>query len=238
VECQKNHRPKHKKACKKRAAELRHEILFQQPESSHFGDCPICFLPLPLDLSETAITSCCSKTICDGCAFANHLRELKQSLDPTCLFCRQPAKITKEEASLHQKKRAEANDPAALREVGMKTYHEGDYGSAFEYWRKAVELGDINAHYDLAIAYMDGEGLKKDMKKAVYHCEEAAIGGNPVARHNLGCHEENSGRIERAVKHYIIAANLGDDSSLKRLRECYNEGHVQKEDFAAALRAH
>eukprot|EP00984_Skeletonema_dohrnii_P028597 scaffold18652_cov83-Skeletonema_dohrnii-CCMP3373.AAC.1 len=42
VKCQKDHRPKHKGACKKRAAELRDELLFKQPESSHFGDCPIC----------------------------------------------------------------------------------------------------------------------------------------------------------------------------------------------------
>ena len=40
------------------------------------------------------------------------------------------------------------------------------------------------------------------------------------------------------MKHYIIAANLGYDNSLKRLRECYKYGDVQKEDFAAALRAH
>eukprot|EP00985_Skeletonema_marinoi_P026737 scaffold20984_cov139-Skeletonema_marinoi.AAC.1 len=35
VECQKEHRPQHKRACKKRAAELRDEILFKQPESTH-----------------------------------------------------------------------------------------------------------------------------------------------------------------------------------------------------------
>jgi len=45
VKCQKDHRAKHKRACKKRAAELRDEIVFKQPESSHLGDCPICCLP-------------------------------------------------------------------------------------------------------------------------------------------------------------------------------------------------
>ena len=47
--CQQEHRPQHEASCKKRAAELRDEILFRQPESTHKGDCPICFLPLPLD---------------------------------------------------------------------------------------------------------------------------------------------------------------------------------------------
>ena len=45
VKCQKAHRKLHKRACKKRAAELRDELLFKQPESSHLADCPICSLP-------------------------------------------------------------------------------------------------------------------------------------------------------------------------------------------------
>jgi hypothetical protein len=32
VDCQKNHRSKHKKACKKRAAEIRDDNLFRQPD--------------------------------------------------------------------------------------------------------------------------------------------------------------------------------------------------------------
>jgi hypothetical protein len=58
VECQKDHRPAHKRACKQRAAELRDEILFRQPESSHRGDCPICFLPLPIDVMKSNLYSC------------------------------------------------------------------------------------------------------------------------------------------------------------------------------------
>ena len=34
VACQKNHRPQHKKMCKKRLAELRDNDLFEQPEKS------------------------------------------------------------------------------------------------------------------------------------------------------------------------------------------------------------
>jgi len=41
--CQQDHLSQHDRACKERAAELRDEILFRQPESSHLGDCLICF---------------------------------------------------------------------------------------------------------------------------------------------------------------------------------------------------
>ena len=43
-DCQIAHRPQHKKACKKRAAELHDEKLFKQPPPKE--DCPICMLPL------------------------------------------------------------------------------------------------------------------------------------------------------------------------------------------------
>eukprot|EP00985_Skeletonema_marinoi_P026872 scaffold21234_cov73-Skeletonema_marinoi.AAC.1 len=35
IKCQKEHRSQHKRACKKRAAELHDEILFKQPENAH-----------------------------------------------------------------------------------------------------------------------------------------------------------------------------------------------------------
>ena len=68
--------------------------------------------------------------------------------------------------------------------------------------------------------------------------EEAAINGDPCGRYNLAVNEIKNGRIERGVKHSIIAANLGHDTSMKVLREFYAVGLVKKEDFAAALSAH
>ena len=41
-DCQIAHRSKHKKACRKRAAEIRGEELFKQPPPKE--DCPICLL--------------------------------------------------------------------------------------------------------------------------------------------------------------------------------------------------
>ena len=38
VKCQREHNSQHQQECKKRAAELRDEILFKQPESTHIGD--------------------------------------------------------------------------------------------------------------------------------------------------------------------------------------------------------
>jgi hypothetical protein len=77
-----------------------------------------------------------------------------------------------------------------------------------------------------------------DKKKEVYHSEQAAIGGHPLARHDLGCRAADSGNYERATRHFIIAANHGCEKSIKMLKNNHARGYVSKEDFAVALRAH
>eukprot|EP00984_Skeletonema_dohrnii_P009535 scaffold3651_cov128-Skeletonema_dohrnii-CCMP3373.AAC.2 len=235
--CQKEHRPQHETNCKERAAELRDEILFRQPESTHLGDCPICFLPLPLDL-KNSMMSCCGKWICDGCACANKLREREARLRHKCLFCRSILPTTLEQAEIKYMKRAEANDPVAMTHIGKKHYHNGDYEGAFEYYTKAADLGDVIAHYSLSVMYQGGPGVEEDLEKEVYHLEEAAIAGHPDGRYNLASYEWDNERYDRAVKHFIIAANLGYDKAIQGLKECYKRGLVSKDDFAAALRAH
>ena len=67
-DCQIAHRPQHKKACKKRAAELHDEKLFKQPPPAE--DCPICMLLLPSLHTGSKYKSCCGKIICSGCIHA------------------------------------------------------------------------------------------------------------------------------------------------------------------------
>eukprot|EP00986_Skeletonema_menzelii_P011132 scaffold5658_cov114-Skeletonema_menzelii.AAC.2 len=237
-ECQRDHRPQHKRACKKRAAELRDELLFKQPESSHRGDCPICCLPLPIDPKKSTLTSCCSKYICNGCNYANKKREIEGKRQQKCPFCRKAAPDTDEEINKRLMKRVEANDPVAMCFMGTERYEEGNYNAAFEYWTRAATLGDVQAHYQLSTLYYDGQGVEKDEKLELHHLIEAAIGGHPMARHNLGILEWENGHNDRAVKHLIIASKFGHDKSLDSVKILYKAGYVSKDDFATALRGH
>ena len=239
VDCQKNHRKQHKKACKKRAAEIRDDRLFTQPDESYLGECPICCLPNPSDEIKTTIMTCCSKVVCNGCVHANDKRALDGGLENRCLYCREPVARSQEEALRNMMERVKANDPNALLQMGGKCNREGHYEGAFQYYRKAAQLGDIEAHYNLSVMYREGHGVEKDKKKAVYHAEEAAIGGHPYARFNLAVYEgREAGRYDRAMKHFIIAAKLGDDDALAEVKSNFRRGFVSKEDYEAALRGH
>ena len=57
ADCQKNHRSRHKKACKKRLAEMHDKQLFTQNDISHREECPICCLPLSIDLKKSIASS-------------------------------------------------------------------------------------------------------------------------------------------------------------------------------------
>ena len=116
---------------------------------------------------------------------------------------------------------------------------KGNYARAIEYFTKAAELGNPEGHYRLAgMYYYLGQGVEMDKGKYTHHLEEAAIAGHPDARYDLGIHEWNNAGKERAAKHWIIAATLGEDKSIKELMKLFKEGYVKKEDLASALRAH
>ena len=231
--CMEEHREQHEEDCKKRKAELNDNKLFTQPDRTYLGECPLCFLPLPLDVGKSSFYRCCSKIVCDGCVYAHE----RSNGGDRCPFCREP-RADAEENTKKAMKRIKVNDPAAMREMGARLYDEGEYDKAFEYYTKAAGLGDLIAHYNIGVMYRDGEGVEKDEKKAIYHWEKAAIGGHPEARHNLACTEEGIGNMERVVKHFIIAANLGFEASMKALWKHYSAGNITKEDLDATLRTH
>ncbi|KAL7536862.1 hypothetical protein ACHAXR_009372 [Thalassiosira sp. AJA248-18] len=235
--CQNAHRPKHKKECKKRAAEIFDEALFKQPPPKE--DCPICFLRLPILGADTKYQTCCGKITCNGCEYAEFA---SQSTERLCPFCRTPGATLPERIVERLRKRIEAGDANAMDILGCR-YSTGDgvpqdSNKALELWNQASKLGCARSHRELGDIYFNGEGVEMDFEKTNYHWELAAIGGNVAARCDLGKFEGNRGNINRAMKHFMISAGSGHDDSLKEIQNGFSHGHVTKDDFEKALRAH
>ena len=112
VDCQKADRPTHKRACKRRAAELRDERLFSSGHEFYLGDCPICTIPFPLSAYERSFTSCCVKTICLGCDIAS-------ADSPLCPFCRSDQESVVPGMRVAMvRARMEKGDPVAYEKLG------------------------------------------------------------------------------------------------------------------------
>ena len=189
--------------------------------------------------------SCCGKIICSGCIHAGAVT----GDDCLCPFCRTPAPTSEEELMEREKKRVEVGDPKAIFNQGCD-YYRGDRGlpidrdKTLELWHRAGELGHTEAYYNIGNAYFNGEGVGRDEKKAMHYYELAAIGGGVYARHNLGILEKNAGNMDRALKHFMIAAGSGgavgsgDNESLKQIKQFYSKGYATKDDYGKALKAY
>ena len=228
---------KHKKKCEKHAAKLHDEALLKEPPPPE--ECPICFLPLPLDSGLSQFKACCGKTICSGCIHAVEKRDGGVGI---CPFCRTPGP-TAEESAEQIKKRMELGDAHAIYDLGV-CYSDGDNGisqdhaKAVELWHRAGELGYAPSYHNIGNAYYNGDGEERDEKKANHYFELAAMGGGVEARYNLGMYEACAGNMDRAVKHHMIAVGSGCTDSLEKIKQMFMNGYATKGDYTKVLQTY
>ena len=180
-ECQLKAWASHKQECKKRSAELHEEALFKQPPSR--PDCPICMVPLPIDINQCQYQVCCSKHLCTGCITSHWM--VQDDLD--CPFCRVVATHNDKEYVTRLENRAAVNDADAIQYLGG-LYDDGkkglkkDHVKAAQLYLKAGKLGSALGYRNLGAAYHDGRGVHKNAAKEKYYHELAAIGGYANSR--------------------------------------------------------
>ena len=65
---------------------------------------------------------------------------------------------------------------------------------------------------------------------------KAAMQGHVQSRNNIGCHEGDKGNHDRAVRHMLISAKMGDKGSVDSIRNMFMMGFATKEQYAEALK--
>ena len=240
VDCQKSHRKQHKKACTKRAAELKDEQLYSQGQERPEVDfCPICTLAIPFPVEHHAVCrTCCMSYTCNGCNLAAHKRGMFE-----CAFCRTPLPRNNAHGLAMLRVRVEKKDPDAITILGGHYCHgnlglQKDVGKGVELYAEAAELGSIEALFNLGVAYSTGQGVEEDEAKSIRLYEKAAMLGHVDSRYQLGNHEGRKGSHDRAVRHFLISAKMGHKKSLEMIKNVFMGGDATKEQYAQALKGY
>jgi len=100
---------------------------------------------------------------------------------------------------------ATGNDLAEVQQILADFDDNGDYfeglhqytGVAIDYFKRSL-TGDTEAKYQLAMCYMNGEGVEKDKRKARSLLQEAANEGNQKARAELEAIRQAQQQAEQA----------------------------------------
>jgi len=235
--CKKKHRKKHKKACEKRVAELHEEALFKEADPE---ECPICFLPIPIETNESTFETCCGKKICNGCVYAMLTNEGKD----ICAFCRTPPQSSDASEHISRLNKLIDNGNANACTTLGGCYLNGtmgmpqNYQKANELYLKGGELGCAQGYFNLARSYGNGMGVEFDRTKTKQYLELAAMNGHVQARHHLGVLEYEAGNYHRALRHVTLAARAGNTESLDGIKQGFMDGVITKDEYASTLSAH
>ncbi len=213
------------------------DSLFDTPPP--MSECPICFLPLPIEDDAYVNKSCCGKTICDGCEQAHRATVETEN---SCPFCRKSESRPVHETMALIKKRMELND--AENTFCLGCFYEGgmnglpmDPHKAHQLYVRAAELGSPRACTNAANGYSAGDVVEKDDTKAMYYYEKGAKLGQVKARYTLGEFAAYHGEWDLAHRHYKISACAGFQRALDRIAENYKQGMIGKEVYTDCLRA-
>ena len=217
-------------------------------------ECPVCLVPLLLDIGKSTFWACCGKKVCNACCdehrralqVTNRKRGKKKQppLEKTCAFCRGLIHDNDAELMRRYEKRVKKGDTYAMVYLGV-TYMFGKNGvrkneaKAFELFNRAADLGFADAFGQLGFGTVNEElGSTQNRAKAKEYFEDGARKGDVLSRAALAWILDDEGKHDLAIKHWHLASAAGDDDSVTHLLKCFTKGKLSKPDLERALRAH
>ena len=107
---------------------------------------------------------------------------------------------------------------------------------AHHWYTLAAKQGDESGQLALSRLLSTGEGVKRDMKEAIYWVKKALDQGAVGAAQNLGTIYRDLKKPKLAFHWYKRAVEMGDIDSLLQVGFCYLFGLGTKKDFEAAYK--
>lgn len=112
---------------------------------------------------------------------------------------------------------------------GQRYYNEGNYSQAFSEFLSEANDGDYRSQYYIGLLYSQGQGVKKDTKKAVEYLIPSAQKGYADAQSLLAFLYSTGDGVpvnkKKAIELYEAAAAKQNDSARLNLGLAYYEGN-------------
>ncbi|EGB07834.1 hypothetical protein AURANDRAFT_26920 [Aureococcus anophagefferens] len=174
---------------------------------------------------------CCCRTVCESCQ--------DKIGTGACPLCRLPCPKNEAEDLARLRRHVENEVPEAITHLG-DSYQEGWYGlvksdkKAAKIWKRAVELGDVEAMVSLGELHQRGSAVKLDKEKAERLFRMAADRGDACAQSSLGLLLHSEEKHEEAFRYVALAADQGRTSAESNLGVCYRDGEGTEVDLGKA----
>jgi TPR repeat protein len=204
----------------------------REPLSARHGSrCPICLEEWDVNATNM-FQVCCCRRVCRSC-------DDKIFDSDACPLCRVPRAKTNAEQLARLRRHVENEVPEAITFLG-NAYRLRSFGlvksdkKAAKIYRRAVELGDVDAMAFLGEMYGEGLGVKLDKKKAMQLYRAAADRGDAAAQNNSGILLASEEKIEEAFRYFVLAANQGYTDGEHNLGIFYRDGDGTEVDLGKA----
>jgi len=197
--------------------------------------CPCCLEDWDVN-GEFVAHVCCMRKICGTCSDKLALT------NAACPLCREPTPVTDSEFQCYIQPHVEKEVPEALSylgelfEYGEWSYPKNAYVAALVY-KRAVELGNVEAMVRLARLFLRGEGVTADTEKALELNRQAAARGHSVAQINVAhILSKTSGDRDEIFRFTKLAADQGFTDAETNLAQLFEDGFGVEKDLAEAMR--
>jgi hypothetical protein len=117
---------------------------------------------------------------------------------------------------------------------GGRAYEQGDYAHALAAWQPLAAQGNAEAQNNLALLYLDGKGVPRNMPEAVRYFQLSAAAGSALGQNNLGgLYRDGSGLardFSKAARWFAASASQGNSAGMYNLGLMYELGQGVKAD--------
>ncbi len=124
---------------------------------------------------------------------------------------------TDEATRLYEEISTEKKNGASCVDLARIYSSEGNEEKAFECYMKAAELGYTDAFYNVANAYLNGDGVERDFEKAFEWFQKAVGSGDTSAKLKLAeCYKRGAGCDRNYAAAMALYQQVAGSKSLKR----------------------